>query len=87
MWFHDLIAAGIARDRSAEVHGLGGAVVALAATVAGMSPEHALTLGVAAGAAVEAVQWAVPRLGHASWADVAYTAVGAAAGAGWAAIW
>ena len=71
------------RNRSFETHSGWGAAVALAAAVAGLPVWQAFLIAFAAGVLVEAVQWAFPKTGSPSAADVIYTGIGAAAGAGW----
>ena len=71
------------RNRSFETHSGWGAAVVLAAAVAGSPAWVAFLIGFAAGVLVEAVQWAFPKAGSATAADVIYTGIGALAGAGW----
>ena len=71
------------RNRSFETHSGWGAAVALAAAVAGLPAWQAFFIAFAAGVLVEAIQWAFPRTGSATAADVLYTGIGALAGAGW----
>ena len=71
------------RNRSFETHSGWGAAVALAAAVAGLPVWQAFLVAFAAGVLVEAVQWAFPKAGSPSAADVIYTGIGAAAGAAW----
>ena len=71
------------RNRSFETHSGWGAAVVLAAAVAGSPAWVAFLVAFAAGVLVEAVQWAFPKTGSPSAADVIYTGIGAAAGAGW----
>jgi hypothetical protein len=70
-------AQAMTRDRSLETHSGWGAAVVLGASVAGAPLWLALCIGLAAGLAVEAVQWAFPRTGSPSTKDVLYTAIGA----------
>lgn len=60
------------------VHGIGGALIALACIVAGAPLTVALMASMLAGIAVEGVQWAWPRFGHADFMDVIYTGAGGA---------
>lgn len=69
------------RNRSFEVHAGWGAAVALACLLFGGSPALALAVALAAGAAVEAMQWAWPAAGQATIEDVLYTGAGGAMGA------
>ena len=69
------------RNRSFEVHAGWGAAVALALLLFGVTPAWAFAGAFAAGAAVEAVQWAFPATGEATWEDVIYTGIGGLAGA------
>ena len=71
------------RNRSFETHSGWGAAVALAASVAGSPAWVAFLVAFAAGVLVEAVQWAFPRTGSATFDDVLNTGIGALAGAGW----
>ena len=71
------------RNRSFETHSGWGAAVALAAAAAGAPAWVAFLIAFAAGVLVEAVQWAFPRTGSATFDDVLYTGIGALAGAGW----
>ena len=69
------------RNRSFEVHAGWGLAVSLALLLFGVSPAVAFAGAFAAGAAVEAVQWAFPATGQATWEDVIYTGIGGLGGA------
>ena len=69
------------RNRSLEVHAGWGLAVSLALLLFGVPPVWAFAGAFAAGAAVEAVQWAFPCSGQATWEDVIYTGIGGLAGA------
>ena len=69
------------RNRSFEVHAGWGLAASLALLLFGGSPAWAFAGAFAAGAAVEAVQWAFPATGQATWEDVIYTGIGGLAGA------
>ena len=69
------------RKRYFETHSGWGAAVALAAAVAGAPAWVAFLIAFATGVLVEAVQWAFPRMGSATAADVLYTGIGALAAA------
>lgn len=64
------------RNNSLEKHGSAGWAVAVTIMLSGFSPVLALLGAVIAGAAVEAIQWAFPSTGYATWEDVAYTGIG-----------
>ena len=71
------------RNRSFETHSGWGAAVALAAAVAGLPAWQAFLVAFAAGVLVEAAQWAFPKTGTASLADMCYTGIGALVGVCW----
>lgn len=71
------------RNRSFETHSGWGAAVVLAAALVGAPAWVAFLIGFSAGVLVEAVQWAFPRTGSATFDDVLYTGIGALVGAGW----
>ena len=55
--------------------------VSLTLLLFGVSPAWAFAGAFVAGAAVEAVQWAFPATGQATWDDVIYTGIGGLGGA------
>lgn len=67
----------IPRDRSFEVHASAGWAITATAIATGASAPAAVGLAVAAGIAVELVQWVYPDTGTASVRDAVYTAIGA----------
>ena len=69
------------RNRSFEVHAGWGLAVSLALLLFGVPPALAFAGAFVAGLAVEAVQWAFPATGQATWDDVIYTGIGGLAGA------
>ena len=69
------------RNRSFQTHSGWGLAVSLALLLFGVSPAVAFAGAFAAGAAVEAVQWAFPATGQATWEDVIYTGIGGLGGA------
>ena len=69
------------RNRSFQTHSGWGLSVSLALLLFGVPPAWAFAGALAAGAAVEAVQWAFPATGQATWDDVIYTGIGGLAGA------